>query len=239
MRKITPLAGLVILFFIHCHSASFAQIVEPSQLRSAVTKARDDINIQLDKARRTYDAEAEKLKQALIENLQVEESRARESGNTRLVFEIKNERERFSEDQTLPTVVSTKQYKESLNNAKEQLVRALQQASSAFTRNMMDEDAAALQEELQALSLTSVAIGNWAWGNNEIRIQSSGNFKEYDPARNFVSSGTWHEKTDGSFMLKHDNGCTSIMRINHDGKTGGAHCTSPAGQTHVVNLRKK
>lgn len=117
-------------------------------LCSSLAGAADDtIKKNLDSARATFEAEAQKVRQAVGEWLDKREEAARKDGNKRLVEQIKVEQEAFQDAGELPRNLPVP-LKQRLVAARTSMEAAYATAMKAYTREKKDDEAAAVETEL-------------------------------------------------------------------------------------------
>ena len=111
----------------------------------------DDIADRLDAARAAFGEEIERLRTDLVTALETREDAARKAGNKPVVDRVKQEREAFEVEDELPTVVSSARYSRGIVAARSRLIAALKSGIKDYLQAKQDEQADALQAELEAL----------------------------------------------------------------------------------------
>jgi hypothetical protein len=118
---------------------------------SASAQDADPIGERVEVARTTYVEATEKLRVELLEALAKREDAARKAGNKPLVDRIKAEREAFELNDELPAVVSSTRYKRGLASARSDLKAAMRTGVKEYLQARQDDQADALQAELDEL----------------------------------------------------------------------------------------
>src|SRR5262249_35398697 len=124
--------------------------ISPEPRKTPVVKKDtkpDPIRQTLDQARVEYRAEVDKLRVQLLASLDAAEEVARTSGNGATVDQIKDERDGYLKEGTLPTVVPTKEFHQQLNQAVRTAIAAHRAAITEYQRTMKDAAAAALERD--------------------------------------------------------------------------------------------
>jgi hypothetical protein len=116
---------------------------------AAAAQADDPIAKKLQAAKAAYETRAEKGRTAVREWFDKRENAARKDGNKKVVDQIKAERARFDQDGELPKAAPPELGRD-LADARAALEEAYSTAIRDYTRARMDDQAAAVEKQLEA-----------------------------------------------------------------------------------------
>jgi hypothetical protein len=170
----------------------------------------DPIKDSLEEAKATFQSELEKLRSQLLENLDKAEEKARQSGNKKLVDQIKAERAVFEKEGKLPRAVATSDYQQKKSKARATLVAAYLSAVTAYSRAKMDARAEAVESERkrfeQDLPLDAFQPGSVWRGKTDITV--IGTTEKHSTAATLIVL----ERNGSSFKARFEDG-TAIREI--------------------------
>jgi len=153
--------------------------------------AEDDaVRKKLDDARATYDKEIEALAKAVTDWFDKREASARESGNKKLVEQIKAERETFVEKNSFAKV--SPELRERRSSTRRRYEAALQSAIREYTRLKRDDDASTIEKELADFKLTAYSVSDI-----ESALIGTWRVRLFDKAKKEVYRADWVFKPDG------------------------------------------
>jgi hypothetical protein len=190
----------------------------PDTHGSALTEAApppaagpDPIRESLDKARAEFQAEMGAGRKKLLEALDQAEQAARQGGHTKVVDEIKDEREAFEKRDVLPRGAVAREYQQQRARARAALDAAYVAAAAAYTKGNRDAQAEAVDRERrrfdQDVPLDAFQPGTVWKGNTEIVVVGTNE-------RNVILSALTVLERDGhSFRARFDDG-NSIREVH-------------------------
>jgi hypothetical protein len=118
----------------------------------------DMVKEKLYQAKKEFDAEVQKFKKAIAENLDKREDDARKKGDKKLVDQIKGERDGFEKTGEFPQMVPST-IRESLRTARTKLYTAYSTAVKELVRLKMDDAAGATEKEQQEFLSSALTFG--------------------------------------------------------------------------------
>ncbi len=145
--------GYLIVFVALLQVCSFPSFADEPATRPALPK--------LDKAKEAYQQKAERAKADLLKDLDTKEAAARARGDKAAVDTIKSERTSFVEKNRLPKSVVVTGYESRMKAAITELEAVYTTAIKELVRTKMDDDATALQKELDALKSGADIFAGW------------------------------------------------------------------------------
>jgi hypothetical protein len=136
---------------------AFAVLFLVVGLCSARADEAEEVKEKLSQAKKTYDDELQKFKQAVTELLDKRKDDARQAGNKKLVDQIKAEREAFNKDSTPPATL-TAAIRQQITTARANLDKAYTAAVKGHVRLKMDTAAEVVEKEQREFQLTSALL---------------------------------------------------------------------------------
>jgi hypothetical protein len=131
-------------------ASPFTLLLLPLFFATFLPAADDPTAAKLDKAKETFKQKVERFKADLVKDLDVKENQARAKGDKKLVDQVKAERAAFTEHGQLPHVVSTTTFDTRVKQARSEVEAAYGAAVKDLVKNKKDDQAAAVEKDLQA-----------------------------------------------------------------------------------------
>jgi hypothetical protein len=112
---------------------------------------------KLFQAKKAYDAEVQKFKKAVSDQLDKREDTARKAGDKKVVDQVKAEREVFEKKGEIPSMIPMN-VREPVNAARMKVDKAYSAAIKEYVRLKMDDAAGAIEKEQQGFVLGSALL---------------------------------------------------------------------------------
>jgi hypothetical protein len=116
---------------------------------SDVRADEDTILEQLETAKAEYDDEMDRVHASVMTSLETKLAAAKKAGSLEQVEKIQAEIDAFDNEDQLPTLVSTRQYKRELSKACKKMENAFVEARTAYVKVDKTDEAKVIQAQLE------------------------------------------------------------------------------------------
>jgi hypothetical protein len=162
-------------------------------LCSARADEAEMVKEKLFQAKKEFDAEVQKFKKAITDQLDKREEDARKAGNKKMVDQVKAERTAFEKAGDPPQMVPST-IRESVTSARSKLDKAYTGAIKEYLRLKLDDSIEAIEKEQQEFRLLSAI----QFGKRTYLAALKHFDLKVDNSSSFANDGTW----DGKFKFK-------------------------------------